>query len=218
MESFELEIIDKAAAFAKTKLRNVLSSHGWDHTSRVVKNAERIAAAEPEADPFVVTVSAILHDISREEEDKSSGSVCHAESGSRIAFEFLRECRLNESRTSHISSCIRTHRYRDSMKPETLEARILYDADKLDSIGAVGIGRAFLFSGEIGARLHNTEISVDQTSAYSEEDTAFREYKVKLRHIKDNMLTREGKRLAEERHLFMDEFFSRLKREMTGDI
>ena len=82
----------------------------------------------------------------------------------------------------------------------------------------MGIGRAFLFAGEVGAKLHNSDIDVEKTKAYTREDTAYREFVVKLRKIKEKMLTREGKRIAKERHDYMVKFFERLDREVKGDI
>jgi uncharacterized protein len=97
-----------------------------------------------------------------------------------------------------------------------LEARTLFDADKLDSIGAIGIGRAFLFAGEVGAKLHNPGADLHNTQPYTQEDTGYREFKLKLSKIKGRMLTAEGKRLAEERHAFMERFFERLQQEYEG--
>ena len=109
-----------------------------------------------------------------------------------------------------IAHAVERHRYRGRKCPEILTERILYDADKLDSIGAVGIGRAFHYAGRIGARLHNTEQEAEGSPAYSREDTAYREYLVKLRHVPERMTTESGKRLAEERAAFMHEFFRRM--------
>jgi uncharacterized protein len=97
-----------------------------------------------------------------------------------------------------------------------LEAKALFDADKLDAIGAVGIARTFLFAGEVGAKLHNPHIEPEDTEPYSDEDTGYREYKLKLSRIKDRMLTTEGRRMAEERHQFMEMFFDRLTEEHEG--
>jgi uncharacterized protein len=97
-----------------------------------------------------------------------------------------------------------------------LEARVLFDADKLDSIGAVGVGRAFLFAGEIGARLHDKTIDVRTSKPYSRDDTAYREYLVKLRRVRERMTTREGRRIAAERHRYMAAFFDRLNKETDG--
>lgn len=216
MDQLEQEIISAAATFAKDRMSRLHSSHGWDHVERVVALAAKIASTEKEADPFIIQVAALLHDIARIDEVDSTGIQCHAERGSRIAHEFLLQCGLQEKRAEHIRNCILSHRYRNEHAPDTIEAKVLYDADKLDSIGAVGIGRAFLFSGEVGARLHNPDIDINLTEAYGKEDTAYREYIVKLRYISDKMLTNEGKRLAQERHRFMVDFFTRLQDEVKG--
>jgi uncharacterized protein len=102
--------------------------------------------------------------------------------------------------------------------PETLEAKVLFDADKLDAIGAIGIARAYLFAGEIGARLHSPEIPAEQSAPYSIDDTGFREYRVKLSKIKDRMMTSEGKRMAGDRHRFMTAFFNRFLQEYQGEM
>ncbi|MPN27175.1 putative protein YedJ [bioreactor metagenome] len=127
----------------------------------------------------------------------------------------LREAGFDDVLTGQVSAAVLTHRYRARRMPATQEARIVYDADKLDSLGAVGIGRAFLFAGRVGARLHNTEAEAVNSPAYSREDTAYREYLVKLRKLPDGMLTDPGKAIARERAAFMDEFFRRLNAE-TG--
>ena len=100
--------------------------------------------------------------------------------------------------------------------PVSLEAKIIFDADKLDSLGAVGIGRAFLFAGEVGARLHNTAAEAKKAAPYSGGDTAFREYQVKLRNLPRRMKTPEGRRMGRERAAFMEGFFRRLTAETKG--
>jgi uncharacterized protein len=93
---------------------------------------------------------------------------------------------------------------------------VLFDADRLDAIGAVGIARAYLFAGEVGAVLHNPDAAPEKTKPYSKDDTGYREYRVKLSRIKDRMLTTEGKHMAHERHAFMEEFFDRFLKEHEG--
>ena len=100
--------------------------------------------------------------------------------------------------------------------PKSVEAKILFDADKLDAIGAIGIARAYLFAGEIGARLHDSDIDIEKTKPYSKNDTGFREFKVKLCKIRDRILTKEGRKLADERHEFMTQFFERFIKEHEG--
>jgi uncharacterized protein len=110
------------------------------------------------------------------------------------------------------------HRYRNSHEPKTIEAKVLFDADKLDAIGAVGIARDFLFAGEIGAMLHNPHAEPYDTLPYTRDDTGYREYVVKLSRIHERMLTTEGRKMAEGRHAFMKGFFERFLKEHEGEL
>ena len=103
-----------------------------------------------EADTNSLAVAALLHDVARPEESASAGKIDHAAAGADIAGEFLQTLELEETRKKAIVQAIREHRYRSGNKPTSLESQILYDADKLDSLGAVGIARAFLFAGNVG--------------------------------------------------------------------
>jgi uncharacterized protein len=209
--------------FAKVKqeARNILNdsrgSHDWEHTLRVYRLAEHIGKVE-QANLEIVLLAALLHDIGRHHQDISNGKVCHAKKGAEMAREILTKENLPEEKIEQISHCISSHRFRDNNKPQTLEAKVVFDADKLDAIGAVGVGRAFLFAGEVGAKLHNPHADIANTEAYTKEDTAYREFMVKLRKVKDRMLTSEGRRLARERHRFMVDFFERLNQEVAGKI
>jgi uncharacterized protein len=190
--------------------------HGPDHTERVHKTALHIGRLMG-AKLDVLSGAALLHDIGRRYETREQGKICHAEKGAELAREILAKLDFAPGLIDEIAHCIEAHRYRGEKIPRTLEAKILYDADKLDSIGAVGIGRAFLFAGQTGARLHNeNDVDILACKPYSKEDTAYREFKFKMSKIKDRMLTPEGKRLAEERHDFMEVFFDRLERETKG--
>jgi len=204
-------IRDEAGAF----FRSARGSHDWDHTERVLTLCLKIGRKE-KADLGVLTLAALLHDIGREEEDRSRGRICHARSGAALAKRILERNGCDAAAVAAVIACIRTHRFRRGGAPRTLEARVLFDADKLDSIGAVGVGRAFQFAGEIGARLHDKRIDVRKTKPYTREDTAYREYLVKLGRVRDRMTTREGKRIAAERHRFMAGFFVRLNKETDG--
>jgi uncharacterized protein len=208
------EVIQKEA---REHFRDCKGSHDWEHTERVLALAEHLARTEG-ADLEIVRLAAVLHDLARREEDEANGSVDHALRGAEMARARLRAHGLGEETVARVSHCIETHRFRNNLEPKTLEARVVFDADKLDSIGAVGIGRAFLFAGEVGAKLHNPHIDVEQTRPYTEEDTAFREYQVKLRKVQDRILTPEGRRLAQARHDFMVSFFERLQQEVAGRL
>ncbi|MBN1697876.1 MAG: HD domain-containing protein [Spirochaetales bacterium] len=204
-------IEEEAAAF----FTDSRGSHDWEHTMRVRTLADHIAEKEG-ADRTIVGLAALLHDIGRNREDESAGRICHAAEGANLARGILLRHGVEEAAVERIVHCIETHRFRDSKRPKTIEAMVVFDADKLDAIGAVGIGRAFLFAGEVGARLHNKDADIENTLPYTEEDTAYREYMIKLRFIRDRMLTGEGRRLAGERHEFMERFFERLDREVDG--
>ena len=207
--------LDDIIEYAKTSFAAARGSHDWDHTERVYRLCMHIGRAEG-ADSEVLAVAAFLHDVGRSYEDESKGTICHAEKGAEIAKTLLVNYPLSDEKKQNIVHCIGSHRFRGNNAPETLEAKTLFDADKLDSIGAIGIGRAFLFAGEVGAKLHNPQADLRSTRPYTEEDTGYREFKLKLSKIKDRMLTAEGKRLAEERHAFMEGFFERLQQEYEG--
>lgn len=210
-----LRTLDDIRAFSRACFSSARGSHGWDHTERVYRLCMKIAEAE-KGDKELLAMAAWLHDVGRTYQDESRGSLCHAEKGAEIAETVLQGYPLSREKKNNVLHCIRSHRYRGTCKPETLEAKILFDADKLDAIGAVGIGRAFLFAGEVGARLHNPHLLPEDTAPYSIEDTAFREFTVKLSRIKDRMMTKEGKRIAADRHAFMESFFQRFQEEYDG--
>jgi len=206
---------EKVRDDARACFGSARGSHDWDHTERVLELCLRIGRRE-KADLGILRLAAVLHDIGREEEDRSNGRVCHGERGAALAAKILTKHGVDHDTIARIAHCVAAHRYRGRHRPESLEAKVLFDADKLDSIGAVGIGRAFLFAGEVGARLHDKTIDVRKTKPYTRDDTAYRVFLVKLGRVKDRIFTREGKRIAAERHRFMVEFFDRLNRETDG--
>lgn len=191
--------------------------HGPDHTERVLQNALAIGRSMG-ARLDILAPAALLHDIGRNAESRSKGGVCHAEAGAELADPLLRELGYSEEDRAAVCHCIRAHRFRGGAEPESLEAKILFDADKLDSIGAIGIGRAFLFAGQIGARLHNAELDHETTAAYSGEDTAYREFQVKMSRVRGQMLTPAGRKIARKRHEFMETFFAELNLEIYGGV
>jgi uncharacterized protein len=208
--------LEDVIGYAKECFATARGSHDWDHTERVYRLCMHIGQVE-KADVEVLAIAAYLHDVGRSSEDESKGTTCHATKGAEIATTLLATYPLSDERKQNVVHCIASHRFRGNQAPETLEARTLFDADKLDSIGAIGIGRAFLFAGEVGAKLHNSEADLRTTRPYTEEDTAYREFKLKLSRIKDRMLTAEGRRIAEERDAFMERFFERFQQEYEGE-
>ena len=207
--------IDDIKRFAMESSSKAPGSHDWDHTLRVFNLCMHIGRVEG-ADMEVLAIAAYLHDIARPFQDESKGNVCHAEKGAEMASELLNKVAISNDRKANIIHAIRTHRFRQSAGPDTLEAKILFDSDKLDAIGAIGIGRAFQFAGEVGAKLHNPLIAPEDSEPYSTDDTGYREFRLKLLKIKDRMLTREGRRIAKQRHEFMELFFEKFLREYEG--
>jgi uncharacterized protein len=201
--------------FAMRCFPNGSSSHAWEHTQRVCNLCMHIGQAE-RADMDVLEIAAYLHDIGRPYQDEAEGAICHAKKGAEMAGALLEKCPISPEQKANVIHCIRSHRFRGDCQPQTLEARVLFDADKLDAIGAIGIGRAFQFAGELRAKLHNPLVNPEETEPYSEEDTGYREFKLKLSKIKDRMLTDEGRRMARERHAFMELFFERFLKEHEG--
>jgi uncharacterized protein len=212
-----MDPFSQIARVAQQFFLHAKGSHDWDHTTRVQKLCIRIGSREC-ADLEILRYAAILHDIGRSAQDQANGNLCHAELSANLARQILAKHQVDLMKIEKIVHCIESHRFRGRITPHSKEAQILFDADKLDSIGAVGIGRAFLFAGEVGARLHNPHVNLEKTRPYTREDTAFREYQVKLRKVRDRLLTSEGKRIANERHRFMVEFFDRLNKEVKGAL
>lgn len=207
---------ERRAAFeqcVRDKLENAPGCHDFAHTMRVVRNAELILRAEQPEHPFAVWTAAVFHDFARPEELAADGKLDHAKLGAELVRDELKRFGCDEAFIDLVSSCVRTHRYRGNVAPETLEAKIVYDADKLDSTGAFGVARAFHFAGRIGACLDNSEEEAVNSPAYGKNDSAYREYLVKLRHLPGKMLTETGRAIALERGAFMDAFFRQLKSE-----
>ncbi len=211
-----MNITQQIRAEAEHFFKEAKTSHDWRHTLRVVAMCKKIAKTEPDADIEILICAAYLHDIGRKYQDESKGAVCHAVKSVLLAEPFINKLSIDDNRKKNMIHCIKSHRFRGENIPNTLEAKILFDADKLDSIGAVGVARAFLFAGEIGASLHNGVTDIDKTVSYSQEDTGYREFKIKLSKIKDKIFTKEGRRIAEERDAFMHLFFERFLLEYEG--
>lgn len=203
--------------FVRRKLSENRCGHDFDHTLRVYRNAMRLAELCG-GDVRIIAAAAMLHDIGRAEESRTRGAVCHAETGAVMAAEFLKKLQFEEDFINAVVHCIERHRFRRGAAPETLEAKILFDADKLDSIGAVGIGRAFLFAGNSGARLHNSRRKALAAEEYSYEDTAYREYLVKLSKVPDRMLTEHGRKAALHHLKFMENFFREMNLQIKGKL
>ena len=182
---------------------------------RVTRLGIQIAQAES-ADVDVVRAAALLHDVPVED----GGRDAHHMAAADFAAGYLRVAGMDEARIENVVHCIQAHRYRDrTIQPCTLEAKCLYDADKLDSIGAIGVGRAFAHAGLHGNRLWTEAAAAtppDRARPDGRDYTPVHEYVYKLSRILPTLHTSAARRLGEGRQHFMRLFYEQLDAEMTG--
>lgn len=204
------------------------SAHDFDHVLRVTHLAVHIATAE-NADVEVVRLAALLHDVPAplqpdlppgEHPQNVSVRAGHHLSAAAYAGELLRDCGLDPDRVANVVHCIAAHRFRDqTVIPATPEAKCLYDADKLDSIGAIGVARAFAFAGAHSSRLWREPwpgAPGDDAKPIGADYTPVHEFVYKLSRIAGTLYTPTAQAIAAERHRFMCTFFDRLDAEMLG--
>jgi len=211
---------------AKKYFQKVSGCHDWTHVERVRILALKIGKKE-NADLRILELAALLHDIHKPAEMRSKGKFCHAEKGAITARKILEKYGVGENVANNVAHCIVSHRTRNNNIPETIEAKVLRDADKLDGIGAIGIARDFQFAGYIAARL--SEVKMLYTGRekelarrgkrvdYTKDDSALLEYELNMKKVKDKLLTKEGKRIGKERHEFMEKFFERFWEEVRAE-
>lgn len=214
----------KIYEIVKNKL--TCSAHNLDHVMRVYNMSINLAEYEKGVDMDILIPASLLHDIARVEESEDvTGEVDHAVLGSEIARDILKSLDYDDEKIEKIKHCIVTHRFRTGNEPNTIEAKILFDADKLDAIGAVGIARTFMLSGQCGQKLALNDSIDDYLDDNTVEHgrikdmskhTAFIEYEVKLKNVPEKLYTEKAKEIGYDRVKFMDEFFNRLKKDIKG--
>jgi uncharacterized protein len=197
--------------FARTLYDDRDPVHDFDHVLRVLALARRIGQAEG-ADMAIVETAVLLHDIQRADEHD------HAVSAADEARAILSQLDPPPPAgfIDAVAHAIAAHRFRNTITPETLEAKVVFDADKLDAIGAIGVARAYAYSGMIRRKLWG-DVPLGYTGD-SPDHTARHEFVYKLARIQDRMQTETGRALARERHAYMAAFFARLEREIRGEI
>lgn len=178
------------------------SAHDGEHVRRVLYLALEIAETEPSADRDVLIAACLLHDIGRAEQFRDP-SLCHARVGAEKAYRFLLDQGFPEEFAAHVRDCVRTHRFRSDDPPASIEAKILFDADKLDVTGAVGMARTFFYAAQVGQPLYSRLPDGAVSDGSAEEPpgchSVLREYKVKLEKIYDRFLTAKGGEMARRR-------------------
>ena len=192
------------------------SAHDKDHVYRVLYNAMIIAEKESNVNYDVLIGACLLHDIGRQEQFADPG-VCHAEAGAEKAFRFLLQQGFPEDYALQVRACILTHRFRKNRKPESLEAKILFDADKLDVVGAMGIARTLVYNGTLSEPLYS--LLPDGSVSSGEKDTQpsfCQEYKFKLEKLYDHFYTETAACMASQRKKIAADFYENLYREASS--
>lgn len=192
------------------------SAHDKEHVYRVLYTALDIASTEPEADKDIVIAAALLHDIGRKEQFENP-SFCHAQVGAEKAHRFLTDNGFDAAFADAVKHCIVTHRFRSDNPPLSIEAKILFDADKIDATGTLGIARTLVYNGKEGEPLYN--LKADGTVSDGTNDSVpsfFQEYKYKLEKLYSRFYTQRGNAIAEGRRQTAVSFYNNMLREVQS--
>lgn len=213
-----MSLIDNAILFVKQKLENAEAGHDWFHMERVYKNAILIAEGEA-CDLMIVKLGALLHDIADSKFNDGDETV-----GPKVAREFLELQKVSEETIQHVVNIIENISFKGGnfeKKFTSKELEIVQDADRLDAIGAIGIARTFNYGGFKNRQLYNPTIApkLNMTKEeYKKSDApTLNHFYEKLLLLKDKMNTKTGKRIAQERHKFMELFLSQFYAEWDGE-
>ncbi len=215
----ENEIISKTIQFVKKELQGAEGGHDWWHIERVLKNAQAIAREE-NVNNLIVELGTLLHDIADAKFHNGDESI-----GPKKARDFLQSLQLDKEIIDHVESIIKNISFKGgNFQPSfnSIELAIVQDADRLDALGAIGIARAFNYGGFKNREIYNPGISPDlkmTKDAYKKSNApTINHFYEKLLLLKNRMNTTAGKRLAEERHKFMELYLEQFFNEWQGKI
>lgn len=212
------EIVNKTILFVKAKLENAEGGHDWFHIERVFKNALLIADGE-DCNLMIVKLGALLHDIADSKFHDGDESV-----GPQIAREFLESQNLDEVSLNHVIKIIENISFKGGHVQKEFSSKeldIVQDADRLDAIGAIGIARAFNYGGFKNRGLYNPKIAPNLHMSKEEyknsEAPTLNHFYEKLLLLKDKMNTETAKKIAKDRHHYMEGFLSQFYAEWDGE-
>jgi len=213
------EQINKTILFVKETLADVESGHDWFHIERVYKNALLISKNET-VDTFIVSLGALLHDIADNKFHDGDETI-----GPKIAREFLFKLNVDSTVIEHVINIIENISFNKSLekgkKFTSIELDVVQDADRLDAIGAIGIARCFNYGGFKNRKIYNPKIKPNLTMNKAEYKTStaptINHFYEKLLLLKDKMNTKTGKRIASNRHTFMEQFLNQFYTEWNGE-
>lgn len=193
--------------------------HDFEHVLRVYHTAVKLGKEEG-ADLEILQAAALLHD-SRGAEPGGAGRADHHLASALFAGEVLRDEGWTPDRIKAVQHAIRAHRYRGKEDlPETIEARVLFDSDKLDVIGAIGTARTIAYSVLAGEPLYENpseQFRATGKEVEGEHHSSYHEYLFKLRKVRDRLFTQSARRMADQRHAAMTAFFEQLAAEYEGN-
>lgn len=203
--------------YVKKTLSGEGSGHDWWHVYRVWKNSIYIGKQE-HADMFVVQLAALLHDISDWKFNKGDDSI-----GPKIAKEWLEKMRVEKRIISHVCEIIKEMSFKGAdvkTQMRTKEGKVVQDADRLDAIGAIGIARTFAYGGYMKREIHNPNIKPEAHDSFEKyknnKGTSINHFYEKILLIKDLMNTKTAKKIAKQRHKFVEQFLDRFHKEWDG--
>lgn len=182
--------------------------HDEEHIYRVLYNALDIADYEENVNHDILITACLLHDIGRAEEMKDK-SIDHAEYGSKKAYEWLINNSFDEAFSRHVANCIATHRYRGNHIPSSIEAKILFDADKIDAAGFMGIARTLMYKGLTGEPVYIKKDGVI-LDGNDNNKSFFREYIFKLSNVYDTFFTQRAKEITSKMKSDAEYFYKTL--------
>lgn len=196
--------------------------HDFEHVMRVYRMAERLGEEEG-ADLEILRAAALLHDVEGSVPGGEEGNRAnHHQSSASFAGQVLQAEGWPEDRIQAVQHCIRSHRYRDrSEPPTTLEAKILFDADKLDVLGAIGAARAIAYGAQAGQPIFaepSEQFLRTGVEEPGEPHSPYHEFLFKLRHVQERLFTKTAQSIARERSQYLEEFFQRMQAEIAGEI
>ena len=210
--------IDRTRDYVRARLAGEATGHDWWHTHRVWRTAVSLARQEG-ADLYVVQLAALLHDVADWKFHNGDEDV-----GPQTAASWLRSIALDERTIAHVAEIIRDISFKGAGVPtpmRTREGEVVQDADRLDALGAIGIARAFAYGGYRGQPLHDPEAApfmADSAESYKTHRGSTRNhFPEKLLLLADRMHTETARRIARERHAFMEQFLAQFDAEWDGE-
>ena len=211
-------LISATVQFVQTTLAKAEAGHDWWHVHRVWKNAQQIAQAE-NVNFLTVELGALLHDIA---DAKFHGG--DEEVGPRVAQQFLKEQGADSAVIEHVGKIVRHISFKGGNFDQAFqspELDVVQDADRLDALGAIGIARTFHYGGFRNRPIYDPSVPPNLNMSKEEykrsEAPTINHFYEKLLLLKDRMNTETGKRMAEERHLFMEQFLAQFYREWSAE-